>query len=99
MKRPPPRPASDEENHSPHRRNQAKHGRQHEGPVWASLFVEHKDVLGLTVRATASNLVNARSRWDRIVYAGRRNVAPISFVETRNRLIGPIFSLNIRGTF
>ncbi|HMJ94029.1 MAG TPA: Plug domain-containing protein, partial [Allosphingosinicella sp.] len=74
-------------------------GRQFEGPVWASVFVEHKDVLGLTVRATASNVVNARSTWDRIVYAGRRNVAPISFVETRNRLIGPIFSLSIRGTF
>lgn len=74
-------------------------GRQHEGPVFASVFVEHKDVLGLTVRATAGNILNARSTWDRIVYAGRRNVAPISFVETRNRLIGPIFSLNIRGTF
>jgi len=73
-------------------------GRQWEGPVFASVFVEHKDVLGLTVRATAGNVVNARSTWDRIVYAGRRNTAPISFVETRNRLIGPIFSLSIRGT-
>ena len=74
-------------------------GRQFEGPVWASVFVEHKDIFGLTVRAQASNILNARSTWDRIVYSGRRNVAPISFVETRNRLIGPIFSLNIRGTF
>jgi hypothetical protein len=74
-------------------------GRQFEGPVFASLFVEHKNVFGLTVRATAGNLLNARSRWDRIVYAGRRNTAPIEFVETRNRLIGPIFSFNIRGTF
>jgi hypothetical protein len=74
-------------------------GRQFEGPVFVSIFVEHKDVLGLTVRATAGNLINARSRWDRIVYAGRRNTAPIDFVETRNRLIGPIFSLSVRGTF
>lgn len=74
-------------------------GRQHEGPVFASLFVEHKNVLGLTVRATAGNLLNARSRWDRTVYRGRRNTAPIDFVETRNRLIGPIFSFSIRGTF
>ncbi|HWH17884.1 MAG TPA: TonB-dependent receptor plug domain-containing protein [Allosphingosinicella sp.] len=74
-------------------------GRQFEGPVFASLFVEHKNVLGLTVRATAGNLLNARSRWDRIVYGGRRNIAPISFVETRNRLIGPIFSFSVRGTF
>ena len=74
-------------------------GRQFEGPVWLSAFVEHKDVYGLTVRATASNLINARSRWDRVVYSGRRNSAPIDFIETRNRLIGPIFSLSVRGTF
>ena len=74
-------------------------GRQFEGPVFASVFVEHKDLLGLTVRATAGNIVNARSRWDRVVYAGRRNTAPIDFIETRNRLIGPIFSLSVRGTF
>ncbi len=74
-------------------------GRQFEGPVFASVFVEHKDLFGLTVRATAGNILNARSRWDRIVYAGRRNNAPIDFIETRNRLIGPIFSLSVRGTF
>lgn len=74
-------------------------GRQWEGPVWLGVFVENKDVLGLTVRATAGNLLNARSRWDRVVYTGRRNNAPIDFVETRNRLIGPIFSLSVRGTF
>lgn len=74
-------------------------GRQFEGPVFASVFVEHKDLFGLSVRATAGNLFNARSRWDRVVYAGRRNVAPIEFVEIRNRLIGPIFNLSIRGTF
>ncbi|WP_338502189.1 TonB-dependent receptor plug domain-containing protein [Sphingomonas kaistensis] len=74
-------------------------GRQYEGPVWTSLFVENKDVLGLTVRANVTNLTNARSRWDRIVYTGRRNLAPIDFAENRNRLIGPIFSLSARGTF
>jgi outer membrane cobalamin receptor len=74
-------------------------GRQFEGPVFMSAFVEHKDVYGLTVRASVSNIVNARSRWDRVVYAGRRNSAPIDFIETRNRLIGPIFSFSVRGTF
>lgn len=74
-------------------------GRQFEGPVFASLFAEHKDVFGLTVRAGIGNILNARSRWDRIVFAGRRNRAPIEFVETRNRLIGPIFSLSVRGSF
>lgn len=74
-------------------------GRQFEGPVWTSLFVENKNVLGLTVRAEVTNLNNARSRWDRVVYRGRRNVAPIDFIETRDRLIGPIFSFSARGTF
>jgi hypothetical protein len=74
-------------------------GRQFEGPVWLGVFVENKDVFGLTVRASASNLLNARSRWDRVVYTGRRNSAPIDFVETRDRLIGPIFSLSVKGTF
>ncbi|WP_338502490.1 TonB-dependent receptor plug domain-containing protein [Sphingomonas kaistensis] len=74
-------------------------GRQWEGPVWLGAFVENKDVFGLTVRASAGNLLNARSRWDRTVYAGRRNSAPIDFVEKRDRLIGPIFSLSVKGTF
>jgi hypothetical protein len=74
-------------------------GRQFEGPVWTGVFVENKDVFALTVRASVSNLLDARSRWDRIVYTGRRNTAPIDFVEKRNRLIGPIFSFSVRGTF
>lgn len=74
-------------------------GRRFEGPVFASLFIEHKDVFGLTVRANAGNLLDGRDRLDRTVYAGRRNTAPIAFVERRNRLIGPIFSFSVRGTF
>lgn len=74
-------------------------GRQYEGPFWVSAFVENKDVLGLTLRAGVSNILGARSRWDRIVYAGRRNIAPIDFIGDRDRLIGPIFSFSARGTF
>lgn len=70
-----------------------------EGPIFANLFVENKDVLGLTVRATAGNVLDARSRLERVVFAGRRNAAPVAFSERRDRLIGPIFSLSVRGTF
>lgn len=73
--------------------------RQYEGPIWLGLFAEHKDVFGLVVRGSVSNLLNARSRLDRTVYTGRRNVAPIDFIERRDRLIGPIFSASLRGTF
>jgi hypothetical protein len=73
-------------------------GRQWEGPVWTSLFVEHKDVLGLTVRASVTNLTGARSMWERTVFTGRRT-GPVAFFEDRNRDIGPIFSFSIRGRF
>lgn len=74
-------------------------GRLWEGPFWLSAFVENKDVAGLTVRASVGNILNARSRWDRRVYEGFRTTHPLSFIEKRNRLIGPIFSLSVRGNF
>jgi hypothetical protein len=73
-------------------------GRQSEGPYWGSLYAEHKDVFGLTVRATVSNVLAARSMWDRTVFLGRRT-DPINFIERRDRLIGPIFSFQVRGKF
>ena len=73
-------------------------GRQWEGPVWTSIFIEHKDVFGLTVRATMTNFLGADSMWQRTVYAGRRT-GPVAFYEDRDRLIGPIFSFQIRGRF
>lgn len=72
--------------------------RQSEGPAFASLFVEHKDFLGLTVRATVNNILAARSNLDRTVFVGRRT-GPIDFIEDRNRSIGPIFSFSVRGRF
>lgn len=73
-------------------------GRQWEGPVWGNVYVENKDVFGLTVRATVGNVFGARSMWDRVVYQGRRT-GPIAFIERRDRLIGPIFSFQVRGKF
>jgi hypothetical protein len=55
-------------------------------------------VFGLTVRATVSNVLAARSMWDRTVFLGRRT-DPINFIERRDRLIGPIFSFQVRGKF
>ena len=70
-----------------------------EGPVFASVFVEHKDVFGLTVRARIGNIVNARSRRYRVVYEDLRGESPIDSIEDRDRRIGPIFSLSVRGNF
>jgi outer membrane receptor for ferrienterochelin and colicins len=73
-------------------------GRQWEGPLWGTLFVERKHWHGLTVRAAARNLFGARSFWDRTVYADRRD-GPVAFVEHRDRLIGPIYALTVSGEF
>lgn len=80
-----------------YRRNQTD--KVWEGPVWASVFIEHKDVLGLTVRASVRNIANARSKRDRTAYTGVRGESPVSFIEERDRLIGPIFSFSVRGKF
>ena len=73
-------------------------GRLWEGPVWAYVYVEHKDVLGLTVRATVNNILGADSLWHRTVFVDRRP-GPIEFIERRDRVIGPIFSFQVRGRF
>lgn len=72
--------------------------RQFEIPIFGSLFIEHKDVFGLTVRASAANVFEGESYFFRQVHAGRRT-DPIAFVERRDRTIGPIFSFDIRGKF
>ena len=73
--------------------------RSWEGPFWLGVYVEHKDVMGMTVRARVSNLLNARHRLYREIYLGRRNVTGIDQIEDNNQLIGPIFSLSARGNF
>jgi hypothetical protein len=70
-----------------------------EGPFWLGVFVEHKDIMGLTVRADVGNLLNARHRFSRTVYLGRRNSSDVDFHQRANQLIGPIFSLTVKGTF
>lgn len=73
-------------------------GRLWEGPVWGDVYIEHKNVAGLTVRAGVYNLVAADSMWDRTVHTGRRT-DPVAFIEHRDRQIGPIFAFQIRGKF
>ena len=73
--------------------------REWEGPWYVDAFVEHKDVLGMTVRAQISNIFNARHFYDRYVYDGRRNASPLSFHQVNNQLVGPIFTFTVRGSF
>jgi hypothetical protein len=68
-------------------------------PWLAGLYVEDKDVLGMTVRFTVDNLFNGRHYVDRIVFDGFRDRAPVLFIEQHDQLIGPLFSLSVKGTF
>ncbi|MDQ3247549.1 MAG: hypothetical protein M3Q52_11820 [Pseudomonadota bacterium] len=55
--------------------------------------------MGLTVRASVSNLLNARHRQTSTVYQGYRDRTGVDYLQDNNQLIGPIFSLRVRGSF
>ena len=62
------------------------------------IFVEHKDVFGLTVQANLGNLFGRGERFTRTVYENRRD-GPIAFIEDRNREFGLIYRLTVSGSF
>jgi hypothetical protein len=68
-----------------------------EGPIAGNLYIENKDVAGLTVRAGMSNLL-ARQELDRFLFLARRD-GPLLNVERRRRSSGPLLSLSVRGNF
>ena len=74
-------------------------GLDNEGPVFDAYFIEHKDVLGMTVRFDVINLAGARHINYRTVYTGRRDNSPVAFIEDRAQKIGPIFQLGVKGSF
>jgi outer membrane receptor for ferrienterochelin and colicins len=73
-------------------------GRFWEGPIWDYLFIERKNLGNMTARLGITNLIGARSMWDRTVYVDRRT-GPVDFYEVRDRRIGPIFSFTFSGKF
>jgi hypothetical protein len=68
-------------------------------PWIAGFFVEDKDVLGLTVRFTVDNVPEGWHFFDRTVYSGFRDRAPIAFIEKHKDLVGPLFTFSVKGTF
>src|SRR6185503_15818050 len=69
-------------------------------PGGLGVFVEHKDVFGLTMRASVDNLLGTNESFGRTFFDGRRNAtnSNILFTEDRDRFYGPIFTLTISGT-
>jgi outer membrane receptor for ferrienterochelin and colicins len=67
---------------------------------WITGFsIEDKNVFGLTVAAGVDNVIDGRHLFDRTVYAGFRNMAPVAFYERHDDIVGPLFNLSIKGTF
>lgn len=65
-------------------------------PGSISAFIEHKNLLGLTVRAELFNLLGTRETFTRSFYNGRRTNGLLQ-TEFRNRDYGPILSFSITG--
>jgi hypothetical protein len=73
--------------------------RQLDLPWISGFYVEDKNVMGLTVRFTVDNVPEGWHYFDRTVYSGFRDVAPVAFYERHHDLVGPLFTLSIKGTF
>ena len=74
-------------------------GRGWEGPAFMNVFVEHKDVMGLTVKAMAGNILGARRKMYRTVYETSRPDSDVLFREDTKQRIGPIFRFEVSGDF
>jgi len=68
-------------------------------PWLVGFFVEDKDVLGTTVRLSIDNVFNGRHLEYRTVWDGWRDRTAVSFIERHNELVGPIYTLSIKGNF
>jgi hypothetical protein len=68
-------------------------------PWISGFYVEHKNVLGMKLRVSVDNILNGRHLFYRHVYQGYRDRTPLAFYQRQNQLIGPLFSISLKGTF
>jgi len=62
-------------------------------------YIEHKDILGLKIRAEALNLFGARDDFTRQIFDNRRDIGLLDFTEARERSFDLFGRLRITGTF
>ena len=74
-------------------------GRYWEGPTFIDVFVEHKDIFGMTGRLRVGNILGARDRGWRTVFDGPRPDGEVLFTEVQDRRIGPIVRFTLSGNF
>jgi len=80
-----------------------EYGRTLDIPWLGGFYLEHKNVLGTTVRFSVDNVLDGllqgrHMRW-RHVYEGYRDRTPLDFFEKDDELVGLLFNLSIKGTF
>ncbi|PHR94449.1 MAG: hypothetical protein COA69_02310 [Robiginitomaculum sp.] len=66
---------------------------------FGSVFIEHKDVFGLKVKASARNILNGTDDFRREVYDNRRDIGQLERIEDRSREFGVFYRLEISGAF
>ena len=69
-----------------------------ETPGFARVFIEHKDVFGMTARFRFANFIDRKNRVDRTIFVDRA-AGIVDFVEDRDRRFGVIYSFDIEGSF
>lgn len=62
-------------------------------------FVEHKNIAGLKLRLTASNLTNRGEFLQRTFYDNRRDTGEINKIEQRTRTLKPFLHIDLSGQF
>jgi hypothetical protein len=70
-----------------------------EGPWFTDVYIEHKNVFGMTAQFVLSNPLNARHLRNRTVYEDWRNTSAVKYYQFNDQLIGPIFQFRMKGTF
>jgi len=64
-----------------------------------SAFIEHKDIMGLKIKAEITNLLNAKDISDRQLFTDRRDLGVLDITESSRRQYGQTLRLNVSGTF
>nr|WP_321360673.1 hypothetical protein [uncultured Hyphomonas sp.] len=75
----------------------AERGVELSTPGYGSIFVEHKDVFGLSARLSVGNLLNQKDNFRREIHETNR-LGPVTVIEDRTRRFGPVVLFELRGT-
>lgn len=66
---------------------------------FSNLFIQHKDVYGMTATFTLANVRDVKERFRRDIWEGRRNETPFDRIEQRERQFGTFVQIGLSGTF